>query len=73
MRKKLLSKLNLSAGLKAKNSAAFVAAHKYFDFAISLLPDGTWLSNYNSTKQLYLLALESSYMAIDHQKAQKIF
>lgn len=71
--KKLLSKLNLSAGLKAKNSAAFVAAHKYFDFAISLLPDGTWLSNYNSTKQLYLLALESSYMAIDHQKAQKIF
>lgn len=71
--RKVLSKLNLSAGIKAKDSAAFVAAHKYFDFAILLLPSDSWLNNYTFTKHLYLLALEASYMAIDHKNAHKLF
>ena len=59
---KWLAKFNLLAGKKAKSSAAYWAALKYFNVGLELLPEKAWQSHYNLIMQLHIEALQSSYI-----------
>lgn len=48
-----LAKVNLLGGMKAKASAAFEPAFNYFRIGVGLLPDESWVDNYDLTLQLY--------------------
>lgn len=58
-----LSQLNLSAGKKARLSAAYAAAHNYCQIGIDLLPDGAWERSQESYQLMYELHLEASEAA----------
>jgi PAS domain S-box-containing protein len=64
-----LANFNLIAGKKAKSSAAYEAALKYFNVGLELLPDRAWQSHYNLTMQLHIEALQSSYINTDFEQA----
>ncbi|MCT7962823.1 AAA family ATPase [Laspinema sp. D1] len=55
-----LVSLNERAGKKAKASAAFKSALRYFQTAIELLPPNSWEEQYDFTLALYLEAVESA-------------
>jgi serine/threonine protein kinase len=57
-----LANFNLIAGKKAKSSAAYEAALKYFNAGLELLPDRAWQSHYDLIMELHAEALESSYI-----------
>lgn len=67
-----LSKLNYIAGEKAKKAAAYEASKQYLDICIQLLPNSTWEQQYNYTIEVYLLALESSYVNVDYENANTL-
>ncbi|MEM7183862.1 MAG: AAA family ATPase, partial [Spirochaetota bacterium] len=48
-----LIKLNLQAGIKAANSAAFISGQKYFAFAAQKLTRDDWDTNYNLAWKIY--------------------
>ena len=58
-----LAKLNLKAGRKAKDSAAYESALNYFQSGIKGLPVNTWNSNYEITLSLFIEAAEASYLS----------
>jgi PAS domain S-box-containing protein len=64
-----LANFNLIAGKKAKSSAAYEAALKYFKVGLELLPDRAWQSHYNLIMQLHIEALQSSYINTDFEQA----
>ena len=64
-----LANFNLIAGKKAKSSAAYEAALKYFNVGLELLPDRAWQSHYNLIMQLHIEALQSSYINTDFEQA----
>ncbi|MFM9268138.1 AAA family ATPase [Tychonema sp. BBK16] len=64
-----LANFNLIAGKKAKNSAAYEAALKYFNTGIELLPDRAWQSHYDLIMELHAEALELSYINTDFERA----
>ncbi|WP_172193372.1 ATP-binding protein [Microcoleus asticus] len=64
-----LANFNLIAGKKAKSSAAYEAALKYFNAGIELLPEQAWDIHYNLIMELHLEALESSYINTDFERA----
>ncbi|MEG4572688.1 AAA family ATPase [Microcoleus sp. N3A4] len=64
-----LANFNLIAGKKAKSSAAYEAALKYFNAGIELLPEQAWDIHYNLIIELHLEALESSYINTDFERA----
>jgi len=45
--------VNLMAGLKAKESAAYSAAIQYFNKGIELLPENAWTTHYEMTMELH--------------------
>ncbi|MBA4502654.1 AAA family ATPase [Marinobacterium marinum] len=51
-----LARLNLRAGLKAKESAAFDSAMDYLNTGLSLLPDNSWQNDYALTLELHTAA-----------------
>ncbi|MEG4229459.1 hypothetical protein QUA35_25365 [Microcoleus sp. N9_B2] len=63
-----LANFNLIAGKKAKSSAAYEAALKYFNVGIELLPEQAWHTHYNLIMELHLEALESSYINTDFER-----
>ncbi|KAI9131352.1 ATP-binding sensor histidine kinase [Acaryochloris sp. CCMEE 5410] len=67
-----LAYLNQSAGKKAKHSAAYEAAKQYYDICLKLLPDTSWQDNYDYTINVYLSALELSYLNIDFECASSL-
>ncbi|MEG4330239.1 ATP-binding protein, partial [Microcoleus sp. herbarium5] len=62
-----LANFNLIAGKKAKNSAAYEGALKYFNAALALLPDRAWQSHYDLMVELHTEALELSYINTDFE------
>jgi PAS domain S-box-containing protein len=68
-----LAQLNLKAGKKAKASAAYQSALNYFQSGIDILPDDTWLSNYELTLSLFTEAAEASYLSGQYDQMESIF
>ena len=64
-----LANFNLIAGKKAKSSAAYEAALKYFNAGLELLPDRAWQNHYDLIMELHAEALELSYINTDFELA----
>ena len=60
-----LAKLNLEAGLKAKNSTAYAVAKVYLQIGIELLEIDCWSCQYELTLNLYVAAAEAAYLNAD--------
>jgi len=60
-----LAELNLAAGEKAKQSAAYAAALSYFKASIHLLPPAPWHGQYEFCLALYSAAVEAAYLQGD--------
>ncbi len=67
-----LAKLNLSAGRKAKNSTAYVAANSYLQMGIQLLSNNCWETQYQLTIDLYNAATEAAYLNGDFDGMERI-
>ncbi len=57
-----LCKLNLKAGIKAKEASAFNVSLSYLESGINLLPKNPWEKEYKTTLGLYELAAETAYL-----------
>ncbi|MEH1852539.1 MAG: AAA family ATPase [Nostoc sp.] len=57
-----LAQLNLKAGVKARNSTAYVAARDYLQTGIKLLQTNCWQNQYELTLNLYVTAAEAAYL-----------
>jgi len=79
-----LAKLNLQAGVKARNSTAYAAARVYLQTGIELLQTNCWQHQYELTLNLYVTGAEVAYLngdlegmeqlaALVLQQAQTIF
>lgn len=69
--KKDLARLNLIAGEKAKNSAAYQSALYYLDQGISLLEKPDWTTDYDLCFNLYIQAEEAAYLNTDFSRLQE--
>lgn len=65
--------LNLQAGLKAKASAAFSAASKYFEAGVGLLEDRNWETNYELTIALFNASAEVESLLGNYERARMLF
>ncbi|MGB5715285.1 MAG: serine/threonine-protein kinase PknK, partial [Waterburya sp.] len=65
-----ITKLNLSAGQKAKVANAYEAALKYFKIGQELLTQVGWQSNYDLTLTLYSEAAEVAYLGGDFEQME---
>lgn len=68
-----LARLNLQAGLKAKEASAFAAALRYFACGASLLPEDSWNIHYQLTLQLKKERATYEYRVGNHDMAQRLF
>ncbi|MDC0713076.1 AAA family ATPase [Stigmatella sp. ncwal1] len=57
-----MARLNLLAGRKAKSSAAFEPALRYFSVGCSLLPEDAWARHYLLCRDLHMEAMEAEYL-----------
>ena len=62
-----LAELNLAAGKKAKQAAAFLSAFRYFKTAIATQGLSVW-ENYEASFALHLEAAETAYLCGDEQQ-----
>jgi len=67
-----LIQLNLTAGEKARGSAAYGAALKYFQTALSLLDAESWRLNYPLTLKLHENCAEAAYLTGDFELMETI-
>ncbi|MBN3949785.1 MAG: AAA family ATPase [Nostoc sp. NMS7] len=67
-----LAQLNLTAGGKAKNSTAYVAARVYLQTGIELLTANCWQDQYELTLSLYVAATEAAYLNADLEGMEQI-
>lgn len=67
-----LASLNMIAGKRAKESAAYQVAKKYFDLCLELLPRSSWEINYEFTINAYLLSLEIAYINTEFNRANAL-
>ncbi|MCB9232709.1 MAG: AAA family ATPase [Bacteroidia bacterium] len=58
-----LARLNLSAGIKAKGSAAYIPGYNYLTKGIQLLQNDPWKNQYDLSLPLYTQAAETAYMS----------
>ncbi len=65
-----LAKLNRDAGSRARSSAAFGAALRYFRKAAELLPPSAWATHYGLVFPLHLAIAECEYLAGLFQEAE---
>lgn len=68
-----LIQLNLSAGLKAKDSAAYLSAIQYFLKGIELLPKDSWETSYELTNELYQNLALSQMISGNIKQAEEHF
>ena len=73
MEKIRLGEYNLLAGRKAKASAAFDTAIRYFEVGIKLLGDNAWDDNYGLCYDLHMEYAQCKYMIGDINEAEKLF
>ena len=67
-----LAKLNIIAGKKAKLATAYEAAVKYFTFALELLAENDWQTDYDLMLELYIEAAEAEYLNINFSQASQL-
>ena len=67
-----LAELNLIAGKKAKLATAYGPAVKYLNVALELLKGNAWESQYNLTLSIYLESVESNYLNVNYQQAERL-
>ncbi len=67
-----LAELNLRAGKKAKGSAAYEAAFKYFKAGLIALGEHAWASWYDLALQLHVLATEAAYLTGDFEAMERL-
>ncbi len=67
-----LAQLNLMAGKKAKNAAAYEPALKYFEAGLGLLSPASWKSQYDLTLNLHLETLEAHYVNTQFEEAETL-
>jgi len=70
--RKMLARLNLQAGRKAKMSTAYADARRFLIKGIDLLPEGSWINEYDLTLSLYVEAVEIEYLNTNFKAAQKL-
>lgn len=58
-----LAEFNLTAGMKAKGSAAYIASFGYLQMGIRLLHAGIWRNNYSLALKLYSEGAESAFLS----------
>jgi len=68
-----LSRINLSAGRKAKSSTAYEAALGYFKAGLSLLTEDYWESEYDLTFALHLDKAECHYLCGNFDEVERQF
>ncbi|MFS0517227.1 AAA family ATPase [Nostoc sp. UIC 10607] len=67
-----LSRLNLIAGCKAKNSTAYTTAVEYLKVAMLLLPINAWQSSYELTLAVYESAAEAEYLNTNFESSKSL-
>ncbi len=67
-----LIRLNLAAGKKAKEMAAFAIAQEYFASSLELLDRSAWKHNYELALVLHTEAAETAYMCAEFDAAEKL-
>ncbi len=70
--KNRLSKMNLDAGKKAKESAAFHSSLVFLQTGINLLPGDCWQSLYKLTLSLFIEAAEAAYLNSDFPEMERL-
>ncbi|MGD9368043.1 MAG: AAA family ATPase [Desulfobacteraceae bacterium] len=65
-----LAELNLIAGRKAKNGAAYQAAIWYLSMGVGLLPPDKWERYYELTRDLYTESVEAEYLSANFERAK---
>ncbi len=68
-----VAQLNLRAGQKARASAAFPAAAKYFDAGVAMLGEESWGTDYSLALELHTLAAEASGLTGEFERADRLF
>jgi len=66
-----LAELNLSAGKKAKASAAHQPAFQYLNTGIALLEAESWQTQYDLTKAFYEEAAEAAYFCTEFAESER--
>ncbi len=69
--KKQLTLLNYQAGNKAQLSSAYLIAFNFFEIAISLLHESTWIDNYQFTFNLYKSYSQCAYQVFKYKEAKE--
>ncbi|MBD2494303.1 ATP-binding sensor histidine kinase [Nostoc sp. FACHB-280] len=67
-----LARLNLIAGRKAKNAAAYETAIRYIKISLELLSANTWNVQYELTLALYVEAVELQYLNTNFEEAENL-
>ncbi|MBN1364721.1 MAG: diguanylate cyclase [Syntrophaceae bacterium] len=67
-----LARLNLEAGIKAKDSAAYNQSFRYLQKGIDLLENDSWHSQYELTLTLYTEMVEVCYLLGDFEKMNRM-
>jgi predicted ATPase/signal transduction histidine kinase/DNA-binding NarL/FixJ family response regulator len=70
--KNRLAELNLTAGKKAKASAAYRAASAYLQGGIGLLGAESWQQQYDLTLTLHVEAAEGAYLSGDFEQMEQL-
>ena len=71
--KMALLRLNVLAGMKAKDGIAYSAARDYLARAAALISADAWTRHYEETLELYLALTECEYLAGDFDSADQLF
>lgn len=67
------AKLNLIAAQKAMRTVAFQTALNFLEVGIEFLPKNHWKTEYDLSKDLYLLAAEANYLVFNFDEANRLF
>ena len=68
----LMARLNLSAGIKAKNSTAYDSGLAYLRAGIRFLPESAWETAYDLAFELYMTETECAYLLGDFDHAEEL-
>lgn len=67
-----VARLNLSAGQKAKNAAAYEPAFRYLQAGIRLLPANAWQRSYDLALELHNEAAEAAYLSANPDEMERL-
>jgi PAS domain S-box-containing protein len=68
-----LARLNLRAGQKALTSTAYLPALIYLNVGMQLLPEESWQTHPELTRDLYRAAAEAEYLQANFARAETLF